>query len=86
MSDLFDNLPPRGATQRLWQGVIAADVVDFGDRAEILIPALSDDTRIVGCRWMSRDDVNLPNRGDSCLAALDNNNEWWVVAWWPFQT
>jgi hypothetical protein len=85
MSEIFESLPDHPATQRVWQAVIAEDVIDFGDRCSILIPALSSDTRFTGCYWQSRDDVNTPHRGDLALAILDSNQEWWVVAWWPFQ-
>lgn len=86
MSDLFDNLPTGQPLQRIWQGTIAEDIVDFGDRASIIVPSFTSEIQITGCRWQSRDDLNKPNRGDACLAALDDNNEWWVIAWWPFQT
>lgn len=84
MGDVFDDLPGRPPLQRIWQGQIATNPVDFSERVSVIIPGLVPSTRWEGCRWQSRNSVDMPQRGDDCLIMIDNNNELWVVVWWPF--
>lgn len=81
---IYDDLPDRSPLQRCWQGYVAETVTDFADPMEIIIPDLSSNTKVDGVMWQSRNNIDLPQKGDKCLAVLDNNNEWWVVSWWPF--
>lgn len=85
MSEIFDNLPDRAPLQRIWQGRIANTVSDFATRLSVTIPDWDPTLRWEGCRWQARNNIDFPHRGDLCLAILDNNNELWVVSWWPFQ-
>jgi hypothetical protein len=84
MSQLFQDIqtPPRLGS--VWRGVINSAPVDFADRVDIRIPEMNDLLVFPELRWMARDAVTLPSPGDPCLAIFDNDNEPWVVAWWPF--
>lgn len=83
MSELFDSLPERGAHQGAWGIVFATTPADFADRVSVIIPSIDPNLRWEDCRWMSRNDLDLPNRGDEGLGIFNENNEIWVVAWWP---
>lgn len=76
-----ENQPPK---TRLWYGTIAKTVGDFVDLAEVIIPDWDPTRTWGGCRWMSRDAVTLPQKGDECIVALDSRNQPWILAWWPF--
>ena len=81
---IYDSLPDRPPTQRLWQGVIATTPTSFSQRVDVIIPAFDDTLRWQNCRWQARNSSDLPAKGNSCLAAIDDNDEVWVIAWWPF--
>lgn len=85
MSNTFDDLTDRPPLQRIWQATIATAATDLSDRVAVIIPDLDSTLRWENCRWQPRNDTDLPQRGDDCLAVIDNNNEVWVVTWWPFQ-
>lgn len=84
LSDVFDSLPDRPPLQRVWRGTVATNATDFYNRISVILPDLDATLRWENCKWQSRNDTDLPQRGDSCLAIIDNNNEVWVVVWWPF--
>lgn len=84
MSNLFDDLPEGAPTLTIWAGKIASTPVDFASRIAVTIPGIDANLRWRDCRWQARNDVDLPQRGYDCLVAIDDNNEVWVVAWWPF--
>lgn len=84
MSELFDDIPDRTPPQRIWSAKIARNPVDFGDRVDVVIPGLDSTLRWQGCRWMTRNDIDMPTRGNDCLVVFDDNGEIWVVVWWPF--
>jgi hypothetical protein len=69
-----------------WTGRFAEDVEALDERAKIIIPSLDDQLVWDSCRWQSRDNMTLPNRGDWCLALFDEDQQPHVVAWWPFST
>lgn len=83
-SEMYDNLPDERPPQTVWAGIIATNPPDFGTKVSVVIPGIDNSLRWENCKWQSRDDVNLPHRGDPCLVAFDDNNEVWVVVWWPF--
>lgn len=86
MSEIFDALPDRPALQRVHRAVIATNPGDFDERVSVIIPDLDNTLRWEACRWQSRNSIDMPARGDECLVILDNNNEVWVVVWWPFSS
>lgn len=49
----------------------------------ISIPAIDPVLLLGPCRWQSRDNRSFPQVGDECLAVQDENDEWWILAWWP---
>lgn len=83
-SHLYEETADTQPTQVVWAGVIAKTLIDFADRADVIIPGLDASVVWKDCRWQSRNDIDFPQDGDSCLVLFDNNNELWVVCWWPF--
>lgn len=83
-SHVYDGLPDRDSPQAIWSGLIATTPVDFAETVAVLIPGLSNELQWEECKWQSRNDIDMPTRGDKCLVAFDENNEIWVVAWWPY--
>lgn len=84
MSHLKDDRIPLPALHPLWRGLIAAAPTDIDQRVSVRIPDMNQDLVFPNVRWQTRDAVTLPQRGDSCLVAFDNDHEPWVIAWWPF--
>lgn len=84
MSHLYDELPDQKPPQTLWSGKIANNISDFADLLSVVIPGIDENVRWENCKWQARNDTDIPHRGDSCLVAFDDNNQLWVVAWWPF--
>jgi hypothetical protein len=81
---IWDSLPDARPIAQIWSARIAKTLTDFADRAEVVIPGLDDNIRWKDCRWQARNTIDFPQRGDECLVAIDENNEVWVVVWWPF--
>jgi hypothetical protein len=81
-NEMLNSAPP--AKRNQWFGVFSENVVAFTDLARVILPDY--DTTLVwgGCRWQSRDDTSLPQKGDECIVMFDNRNQIWVIAWWPF--
>jgi hypothetical protein len=81
-------LPDRPVTRvnydGAWLGLIARDVIQYGAKCYVLIPSFDEEHQFGPCRWMSRDDVNKPAKGDRCLVVFDEHRNPWVIAWWPF--
>lgn len=87
MSEVFYDLPSKAALgQGAWHATIASNPNDLSEKVMVIIPDFDPQLQWGPCRWQSRDDVSLPNRGDPCLVILDNDREPWVVCWWPFLT
>lgn len=84
MSDLYDSLPEQSSPQVAWSGIIATNPPDFATKVAITIPGIDPNLRWTNCKWQARNDIDMPIRGNSCLAIFDDNNQIWVVAWWPF--
>jgi hypothetical protein len=70
----------------LWFGLIARNVSDLSERCYVQIPDFPTEDQIGPCFWQSRDDTSFPARGDRCLVVQDNRGQFWVIAWWPFNT
>lgn len=84
MGHLFDDLPDRAPSLNLWFAKIASTPSDFASRVAVTIPGIDPAIGWHNCRWQARNDVDLPQRGYDCLVAFDDNNEVWVISWWPF--
>lgn len=79
---IIDDLPRKRYTQGVWRATIASTATDESDLVEVVIPGFSPVHRFGGCRWMPRG-IDMPARGDFCLVVKDNNDDWWILAWWP---
>lgn len=84
MTDLFDGLPSGSPPQLVWSAIVATNASDFADLIDITIPGIDPNLRWTSCRWQARNDIDMPVRGNACLAIFDDNGQIWVVAWWPF--
>jgi hypothetical protein len=69
---------------KVWRATIASSPASFDEEVEIIIPDFDQSKRWGPCRWQSRNNVDMPARGDEALAIQDNLRRWWVIAWWPF--
>lgn len=69
--------------QRVWAAVIAANATNLADTLPVTIPSLDGNIRWEECKWQSRDNFSLPQRGDQCLVVLDEDEALWIIAWWP---
>lgn len=85
MSHLYDDLPDQHASPLVvWSATFAKNITDFAQKAQIVIPHLDPNQRWENCLWQSRNDLDLPQRGNKCLAIFDENNQIWIPVWWPF--
>lgn len=85
MSNVFEEVTDFSEPRmNAWQGIVAKTVTDFADLLEITIPGLDPNLRWTNCKWQARNSIDLPERGYKCLAIFDDNDQIWVVAWWPF--
>jgi hypothetical protein len=84
MSDIYDDLPRPHPPQVVWSGTVANNVSDFATKLQVIIPGLNRDTVWKNCRWQARNTIDFPQEGDDCLVVFDDNNELWVVVWWPY--
>lgn len=51
--------------------------------AEVTVSGLDDQLTYTKVRWMPREGV-LPSVGDPALLLFDDDNDPWIVAWWPY--
>lgn len=84
MSETFEEIDVREPPQQAWSGIIASNPNDFADPVQVTIPGLEATLRWKCRKWQARNDVDLPQRGNPCLVMFDENNDPWVVAWWPY--
>lgn len=84
MSNTFEEIDERPAPQRVFSGIVASSPIDLNGAFQVIIPATDPNLRWTVRFWQARNDIDLPQRGNSCLVNIDENNEVWVVAWWPF--
>lgn len=73
-----------GGTRVLWFGHIASAPSDLSDMIDVVVPDFDPTVKWTDCRWQARSDTAMPSIGDECLIALDNRDNPWVMAWWPF--
>jgi len=84
MSDLYQDIAPHPvALGQIYKAVISSPPTAFDDAMDILIPDVHPDLVFSNVRWQARDNQSLPSVGDDVLVIFDNNNEPWVVTWWP---
>lgn len=83
MSQLYLDLPKQTELSQVWKGTIAQPPLNFLATMGVIIPDMHPGLVHPGCRWQARDNMSLPQEGDDCLVALDNNREPWVITWWP---
>lgn len=81
---VYETLPKAQDGRHVHLGHVARDATDMSARIWVVLPDFDSNQQWGPCRWQSRDDTTLPSEGDPCLVILDNRNEPWVVAWWPY--
>jgi hypothetical protein len=67
-----------------WFGTVHSAPADLSDRMSVVVPDFDPGFVWTECRWMPRDAVSLPAKGDACVVVFDNRIQPWVLAWWPF--
>src|SRR5262252_1810991 len=83
MSDLhMDIAPPDVALGQIYKGVIAVPPINFTAKIGVIMPDIHPDL-VFHCKWQARDNMSFPQVEDDVLIIWDNENEPWVVTWWP---
>lgn len=67
----------------VYTGMIAEDANDFDDAIDVVVKDYSDKFRHGPCRFPRCNGATLPLRGDDCLVAFDENDDPWIVVWYP---
>jgi len=83
MSDIsMDTAPPDVALGQIYKGVIAIPPINFTAKIGVIMPDIHPDL-VFHCKWQSRDNMSFPQVEDDVLIVWDNENEPWVITWWP---
>lgn len=80
---VYDALAEAPYARGSWTAKIATNATGPDDQVMIIIPAFDPMLRLGPCRWQARDNVSLPQVGDTCLAVQDEKDDWWITSWWP---
>jgi hypothetical protein len=84
MSDMYQDIrPPDVALGQIYKGIIHRQPLNFSALIDITIPDINADLVFPNVRWQSRDNMSLPQVEDIVLVIFDNQNEPWVITWWP---
>jgi hypothetical protein len=67
---------------KIYRGTVATNAADMLDRVSVIVPGLDSEMVWEDCRWQSKDNITLPQKGDQCLVLFDDNGELWVTSWW----
>jgi len=70
----------RNSLPRIWSGMVARAPSSYNDLLDVSIPDMHPDLVFSDLRWTSNG--TLPEVGDQCLIAFDNNREPWVLSVW----
>lgn len=93
-SDVLRPTRLEGAVQ-LFEGVAASSPATLDEPVDIMISAFSDELLFGPAPWMPRVDAAgatvLITNGARCLIGAAETPdagepEYWVIAWWPFET
>lgn len=71
----------------LFEATFFADVAAVDQPAYLVVPAFDTQQRFGPAPWPTRSDPGglvLPSRGDRALVAFGDNDDPWVVMWWPY--
>lgn len=71
-----------------YEGRFAKDVTEIDKMATVKISAWSPTSFFGPAPWPTRVDEDgvpvLPSRGDRCLVTISDDEQTWIVAWWPY--
>lgn len=89
MSNVADLFNSASSSHRVFDGIIARDVMGVSDLAPIIVPAFHSELEFTRAPWMPRGVGELPTEGDRCVVVLAETEEAgtpeaWIVAWWPY--
>lgn len=65
-----------------YAGIILDNPEDVNNAVRVRIPSFSTLHAFGPCPWMPRDG-EFPSKDDPCLVILDDQENPWIVAWWP---
>lgn len=73
----------------LLQGTVASNPVDVDDPAYVVVPSRSPIHRWGPAPYSPRIEPGgatyaIPSRGDRCLVAFDDEDQPWIIEWWPY--
>lgn len=72
-----------------WEGTVYKDVAEVDDYALVKINDWDNENhKPFECKWMPRvddaGDTVFPSEGDSALIIMSDENDAWMIAWWPY--
>jgi hypothetical protein len=80
--------PLSGAGARLVEGIIVSQPADTTEGVLVRVETFDRTLRYGPCPWAARvvDDSTyaIPSDGDRCLLAVTEENDAWVIQWWPY--
>lgn len=79
VDDLLPGTPEPGEGQQLYAGVVLDTPADVDD--EVRVRLNTDTDQYVGPMHFMPRDTTLPESGDSCLVAFDQDGKPWLIAW-----
>jgi hypothetical protein len=69
------------AIPRIWDGIILETATAQSDQLTVALPGADKQQHIHGpCPFMPRGQA-LPQAGDQCLVAFDDDDDPWIIAW-----
>lgn len=87
MTDLHDQLKEHDlelAAGQLYEGIVVNTLVDPSDG--VLIRLADQDKAFGPMPWMERASVTGPTRGDRALFTKSDQESYWCVNWWPYDS
>jgi hypothetical protein len=84
MSDIYQDIRPADvALGQIYKGIIHTPPLNFSAQMSVLLPDVNPDIVFHNVKWQARDNMSLPQVEDSVLVIFDNQNEPWMITWWP---
>jgi hypothetical protein len=84
MTDLYyDTLPREVSLGQIYAGVVTRSPSSQSGTIDVKIPDIHPDLAFLKVRPHYATNGAQPEPGDSVLVFFDNNNEPWVISWWP---
>lgn len=66
-----------------YQGTIDNDLGSNGDDLFVVIETFDKHKPFGPCRYTPFEG-SMPQEGDDCLVTFDNDEQPWIIGWWPY--